>query len=294
MVKPWAVSVLLLLAMSFADRAAAENPIFEQLIRQGVAVSPGETVRLPAPSLADGLTATAQRKVIEAIAGERHTWDSFTRRAVVTPFVLKISQDDASDQRIGRRVDLWFVAYGDLRSLGSDEFLNRQFKSAVAADAENSARVRLLTNSDLAQRGLAPPQNAEDSRYLAAEFTLLERVRLSATTRSVKTETQDSIMVASVLDPRFTEDAEFPNRWQSITRDDAGRRKLGAPQPYTGLGSYVKATRLSAPEGALFIEYHVAFAEPRGWFNGANLLRSKLPIVAQDAVRKFRRSLDPH
>ena len=63
------------------------------------------------------------------------------------------------------------------------------------------------------------------------------------------------------------------------------------PQPYAGLGSYVKATRLAEPAGAVFIEYHVVFAEPQGWFHGANLLRSKLPIVAQDMVRKFRRKM---
>jgi hypothetical protein len=35
----------------------------------------------------------------------------------------------------------------------------------------------------------------------------------------------------------------------------------------------------------------VTFIEPREWFHGTNLLRSKLPIVAQDIVRKFRRNL---
>jgi hypothetical protein len=54
----------------------------------------------------------------------------------------------------------------------------------------------------------------------------------------------------------------------------------------------VKATRLAAPAGALFVEYHVVFLEPQGWFRGTNLLRSKLPIVAQDLVRKFRRRMN--
>jgi hypothetical protein len=33
------------------------------------------------------------------------------------------------------------------------------------------------------------------------------------------------------------------------------------------------------------------FDEPNGWFGGANLLRSKLPLVIQDEVRNFRRRL---
>jgi hypothetical protein len=45
------------------------------------------------------------------------------------------------------------------------------------------------------------------------------------------------------------------------------------------------------PRGAILIEYHVAYAEPHGWFKGANLLQSKLPILAQTVVRKLRRNL---
>jgi hypothetical protein len=41
----------------------------------------------------------------------------------------------------------------------------------------------------------------------------------------------------------------------------------------------------------LLIEVHMVFAEPKGWFEGRNLLRSKLPPVMQDSVRKFRRQL---
>jgi hypothetical protein len=53
----------------------------------------------------------------------------------------------------------------------------------------------------------------------------------------------------------------------------------------------VKVTRLVEPAGALFVEYHLVFVEPRAWFGGANLLRSKVPILAQSEVRAFRREL---
>ena len=48
---------------------------------------------------------------------------------------------------------------------------------------------------------------------------------------------------------------------------------------------------LAEPKGALFVEGHVVFAEPVKWFDGANLLRSKLPPVIQGQVRSFRREL---
>jgi hypothetical protein len=51
----------------------------------------------------------------------------------------------------------------------------------------------------------------------------------------------------------------------------------------------MKVTRLAEPVGALFVEQHVVFAEPAGWFDGANLLRPKLPLVIQGKVRAMRR-----
>ena len=117
-------------------------------------------------------------------------------------------------------------------------------------------------------------------------------MRLQVTTQSTKSKTAESNLAASILDRRFMNDAEFPNQWRPITRDDAGRRHLGAPQPYFGFGGYAKATRLIDPPGALFVEYHAAFAEPQDWFGGTNLLRSKLPILAQMIVRQLRRGLE--
>lgn len=279
------------LLLTCATWCPAANPLYEALRSAGIEIAPNEVLRLPEPTLADGLTAAQQRQAIEALLGGRYSWGEFTRRAVVAPLLLKIS-DRANAESIGRRVDLWFVAYGDLRRLSQDAFLSEQFRLAEDDNANDRSVVKQLQETELSQRDLAPPTQAEDPRYVAAEITLLDRVRVSATTRSVKIETADSVLVASLLDPHFADDAQYPNRWRPITRDDQGRRHLGVPQPYTGLGSYAKATRLVEPSGALFLEYHVAFAEPNGWFQGANLLRSKLPIVAQDAVRSFRRSLE--
>jgi hypothetical protein len=141
-------------------------------------------------------------------------------------------------------------------------------------------------------RGLPSPRRPEDPRWVFFESTLLDKVRLSLTTRNVKTQTGDSVLIASVVDPKFNQDTAFGNHWRPITIDDSGQRQVGAQRPYAGLGSYVKLTRLVQPAGAIFVEYHVAFAEPEAWFHGANLLRSKLPIVAQDMVRTFRRNID--
>ncbi len=286
------IGALAILASSLPGPAAADGPneILRMLLTVGVPIADGEIVKLPEPTLADGMTAAAQRRQIEAIADGRNSWEDLTRRTVVAPFLLRTSRDASEQRGLGCRADLWFVAYGSLGTLAGDEFLRGQFKSA-SEDAENASSARLLSDADLKKRGLPVPSEAEDPQYVAAEATLLERNRVSATTRSIKTRTAESLIVASILEPRFTDDPEFPNRWCSILRDDTGSRQLGEPHTYRGLGSFVKATRLVEPSGAILIEYHVAYAEPREWFKGANLLQSKLPILAQTVVRKLRRSL---
>ncbi len=156
---------------------------------------------------------------------------------------------------------------------------------------ENGFMIKVLTESDLMRRGLMPPRCPEDPRYFATELSLLGRVRISATTTGANSETHDSILSASMLDTRFANDPQFPNRWRPFLRDESGRRYLGPSEPYSGYGGYVKATRLIEPEGAILIEYHVAFAEPAGWFGDSNSLRSKIPILTQYIVRQLRSGL---
>ncbi len=290
----WLAPIVILVGIgSSALLAADANPLVEELVTRGVTVAGDVKIVLARPLLDDGLSAAEQRRRIAAVGEDRQSWDSLSRHSVVAPFVLKISQPDDATQAAGRTVDLYFVAYAPLDRLGSDDFLQEQYQDARdGAEAENRPRAQLLTDEQLRQHGLKPPVAAGDARYLLVEMNLLDRVRIRATTRNVRTSTADSVTVASTLDPAFDGDAALSCIWQSIERDAAGKRQYGAEHPYAGLGSYVRATRLVEPAGALWIEYHIAFAEPNGWFHGANLLRSKLPIVAQDGVRRFRRNLE--
>jgi hypothetical protein len=273
--------------------AAAENSAYISLVDRGVTVSPQETIKLPKPQMDDGLDAATQRTVVESLLDGRYDWDTFTRKAVVSPILLKIADNDTALTPVGRRVDLYFVAYGSLDKLGSENFLTDQINiTAANNDDREGARTKLLTNEELGKRSLRLSQKDDDPRWIATSATLLDKVRISATTQNVKSKGDGSVIVASLLDPKFDNDTEYPNSWRSIATDDGGQRQIGPPQPYAGMGSYVKATRLVEPAGGLFLECHVVFAEPQAWFHGANLLRSKLPIVAQDMVRKFRRNLE--
>lgn len=271
---------------------AAENPLFTELIEQGVNVGPHEGLRLPAPTMPDNLSGKEQAAALESIADSLRTVDALTRRSVVAPFVLTIDtvRDDAGMGRT-RRVDVSFVAHGDLDALAEEGFLRRLGSAAEESRrSELPTTFKILDQDDLAERQLeAVEREGFRDFYYHSTFHVLERVLLGATRRANATRGDDSLLLAARLDARFVRDPDYPTQWAPITRDELGRPVIGEAQAYTDAAFYIKATRLKDYPGAVFFEYHLVYEEPHGWFSGANLLRSKLPLVVQNAVRDFRR-----
>lgn len=260
----------------------AQNPLYRSLLETGVRVGPDLRARLPSPTLPDGLSAADQKAVLDRLLGNEYSFAEFTRRSVVAPQLLKLRDVTPSDPKApARGVDVWFVVHGDLKALDDDKFLER----LVGAGAD-SGKGRALTAEDLAKRQIPAPGRNEG--YGTVEFDFLDKVRVRATGRAVWSRTAESVVVAAEIDPRFADDPEFPNQWQSLSKEGGGL-KVGPPQPWGGGALYLKLTRLAEPAGAVFCEQHVIFTEPTGWFDGANLLRSKLPPVVQNNVRTIRR-----
>ena len=98
------------------------------------------------------------------------------------------------------------------------------------------------------------------------------------------------LVVASMTDPSFRE-GELTNRWVPIPGPGDAKKDPGPPRPYEGSVGYSRIARLSEKPSVLLVESHVAFAEPKGWFNGASILRSKFGLIAQDQIRKLRREV---
>lgn len=270
---------------------SAERPqLLENLIQHGIELPTGERVPLPPPAMPDGLDAASQMQVLEQVA-DRYPLAQFMRPSVVAPFVLHIeSVDDGTGQRTGQRVDFYFVAYGSFDALLDDELFRDL--AGVQEGSRSPLSAEELTDEALQARGLTT-RSADDlvESYVAIEAPVLERFLLTGVGRAVRQRRDESLVGAWILDDRFAGDADYPNRWRPIGRDELGRDTLGEPVPYSGVGGYIKVTRLAEPEGALFVECHAAFHEPYEWFDGRNLLRSKLPLVVQDNVRTFRRKL---
>jgi hypothetical protein len=191
---------------------------------------------------------------------------------------VKTSYKDAP----ARGVDVWFIAYGDINAINDDKFLDKILKAG-----RGNGKAVGLKKEDLDKRKITIG-DAKHEGYVFIDFDFLEKVQLKATGHGFWSKTTDSALIAGEIDPRFRDDKEFPNQWQSIDKQ-TGALKLGPATPWSGAGFYLKITKLNEPAGALFIEQHVIFAEPMGWFNGEGLLRSKLPFAVQTNVRNIRR-----
>lgn len=286
--------MLALLIAGFVSTTAqptheGQNPLYKSLLDPGLVVGTdaktGQPIKapFPPPTMPDGLDAANQKAIMTSLIGSDLSYDEFTRKSVVAPQLLKLRDVTPSDPKApARGVDVWFVAYGDLKALDDDKFLDR-----LVNIGKGEGKGKGLTKEELAKRMITlTDEKREGFGYI--EFDFLEKVHLKVTGQAVWTRTPESVLVAAVVDPRFRYDPDHPNQWQSIIKE-GGVTKLGPATPWEGAGFYLKITKLAEPVGALFVEQHVIFAEPNGWFNGANLLRSKLPLVVQNNVRTMRK-----
>ncbi|HEX5446247.1 MAG TPA: hypothetical protein VFW87_20640 [Pirellulales bacterium] len=286
-----------LLFLAFAAWAGddAANPLQRELVEHGIEMAGAkQAVRLPAPSLPDGLDAKEQKQIIERLVSKKYTYDQFVRKSPVAPFLLEMNTQQEMPGKAARdagrvqRVDLWFVAYGEMQTVN-----DRQLLSQLAGGNRSSqTRFEPLSDDALRKRDRsARDEEGYKENYTRIELPVLDKVQVSGIVHAATTQSRRSAVAAVLLDPTLTDDAEYPARWQSLGRGESGEPKLGEPQAYTGLAAYCRVCELQEPAGALWIECHLVFDEPHDWFNGANLLRSKLPLVVQDSVRSFRRKL---
>lgn len=238
--------------------------------------------------MADGLNAAEQRAVLEKVAGKRYTVRELTAKVGTAPHVYairKISNARADAPReIG--VDVSFVAYGSLDTIAGSDFLENLHKKS------KDRKIHILSAAELEMRKLtAESSKQREERYSHGVFLILERVELRAALHTVITRQADSLLANSRVDPHFDKDTDFPNQWRKVNVDEEGQRKFGPAHPYPGARGYMKITRLHEPKGALFLEYHLIYTEPKGWFNGADPLTTKLPAIIQSEVRDLRREL---
>ncbi len=277
-----------LAAASFSEREEAANPLYEVLQKEGLTLVGGKKVPLSPPFMADGLDAAKQREILETLVSKRFPVEEFTAKLGTAPHfhrIRKIAAEGPSP--LALVVDIAFVAHGSLDAVADRDFLEKLHKKS------KDRRIHLLTAKELEKRKLKVESNRRcEERYSHGTFTILDRVELRAALHTAVARHSDSLLAATLVDSSFADDADFPNRWRKISFDDEGQRRFGPAHPYSGAGGYLKVTRLHEPAGALFLEYHLVYSEPKSWFNDADPLTPKLPAIIQSEVRSFRRELN--
>jgi hypothetical protein len=148
---------------------------------------------------------------------------------------------------------------------------------------------KLLDDEGLKQRGITR-SDPKLEWYTHVVADLLDRIHVEATDHLRATQSERSWVFASRTEPRFDDDSQYPNRWTTLNRGGQPKESAG-PQHFAGGASTTKISQLQSQPGVLLVEGHFAFAEPRPWFDGAPILRSKISLVAQDQVRRLRREL---
>jgi hypothetical protein len=270
------------------------NNVWSGLLEKGVPVSDDRWVPLPPPTMRDGLDASGQEAVLAKVADDENPLDQLMRDWILAPFQLKIEPArEATSNTPAFRVDLWFVAYGDWEKITpkdvGESLLNFTGRDRMKPSNGRTAAVvpKALARHDI--RLSTRPGQQEES-FQSALLSLLDQIQIRATYHLLVTRERESIVAAMRIDPRFNDDTDFPNRWQSMDQDiDAPEKvSLGPPHVYCHSGSYGKITRLAGHPGAIFVEYHAVFEEPKAWFQGTDRLRSRMPILIEDEVRSFR------
>jgi hypothetical protein len=254
----------LLLALVAAGRspAAEDNALLDDLLAPGVAIGNSQH-RLPTPTLADGLSSEEQRQALASITDNNHPLDALVRKAVVAPFVLRIKDEPNVGPGRPRRVDVWFVAHGDFDRLSDEEFLKEQVDTETKSGAAGSLTDGVMLKED--QIRARKIELVPDEQFLAIHLEMFDRVNVRGTMRARLSRGTESVTLAATLDPRFSQDREFPNAWRPQRLDDAGHVVTGAARPCAGAAWYCKATKLKQPAGAILIEYPGPASPGQSW-----------------------------
>ena len=152
--------------------AASENTLLKELVEKGVAMPDGQVVRLPAPTMAEGLNAEQQAAVLtKAAALGKTTLEQFLDEPSNAPVTLKLGKiASKKGDDVIRTVNLYFVVYGDWNVLTSDKFSKGILKEGKAKNGKTEGMV--------SKAGYLKAPGSGGSRTCDPLDTQLERVLL--------------------------------------------------------------------------------------------------------------------
>jgi hypothetical protein len=264
----------------------AKNAIYESVRTSGMK-SEGTVAQLPAPLFHDGMPGPEQHAVLLKLLGSTKALDDFFEPGVAAPIKSKLHDWQGTTGTI-RGFDIYFAVHANLDQIKPDDIDGQSKKKTVTDSGGMHFEGRLLDGDELKKLELAPA--GESERFGKIECALLEKVEAKMTNRSLSTQSKRAMVVAIQTLSNPAGDGASRNVWRTVDHR-AGKMAVGPWQPYSGLIAYTKITQLDFRPETLFVEIHGAFAEPKRWFNGRGILKSKITIVANDKIRDLRREV---
>lgn len=268
------------------EPAHRQNRVYVELLQAGPVLA-GSKLQVPPPILRDGLDQAEQRRALVKVAGSEAMTESMLRDSVTAPYILKI-RDTPTDTAILRQVDLWFVVRGDLKGVEPLKLAGENSgKPVEVGNMRFESRILTLDEIKASGRSTLSGENLS-SWFVMLKGRLLGRIGFQATDEVMASRSEESMVVAARTSDAFPAGPNA-NRWRTLGANvEEGANK---DEPFEGGITYTKITRLKEPADALLVELHCVFCEPRGWFQGEPILRSKFGVVAQDQIRRLRREL---
>ena len=276
-----------LFAMFSASVACAQPaPAISDLTKDKVRFPSGDSFSLALPTLSVGQSDKQRMDQLTALSGGAG-WKRFSRDSTVAPVAIDVKYLNGADgSRVGHSLHAAFVVHASLETLKDKDLMQQLFANESSPESlqgsENESKHQ-LSDKVLVERGITKTENTS---FAKAEIALLKKVAVRGVLQVQKSESENGIDFAFRLDKRFNDANQTSNAWSRIGKDKA---TLPDWTPYGGAVGYLVVRRLPELESACLIECRILLHEPKEWFNGSNLLRSKLPLMIQETARSFRR-----
>lgn len=273
-----------------AEHAAA-NPVYQNLITgtSDDLSAFDHQVEVVKPLMKDNMSQAEQREVLKQVGGKKYSVEDLLNGSISAPHVLEMDReaiDDSAKSTMLTTLSLYFVAKGDLEMVADPKFL----ESLMSIDGRSDEKADPLTDEQLQAAKIDPTKIAKDQEGMSVvEGTIFDRIHVTGVARSYWTRSGDSIVSAALFDRRFADKGKLAPTWERFERQEDGSMKSAETGKLPGLGAYVKITPIKGADKLLFIEAHGALLEPYSWFQGANLLGSKLPTALRNQVQDIRR-----
>ena len=285
------VATILLVQTPGASEAERENPIFRDLLANGLTLD-GRKVPLPVPSLRSDATKQEEREVLKKITKDgKVALEEFILPAVNA---MEVGKSDFKKVQGGViwRYDFWFIVYGPLKAIDTSQGLNKNSGPQVVEKGDVKVTSLVIEGKALADRGIKPEKSARKQEIFDQEKSeLFGKVDVHSTNHTFATLDDDSWLIACKTDPRFNDDPKLANQWQPLD-DGKKKRPLPAAQKYDGGGGYAKVTKLKTVYGAMLVEVHFVYFEPKGWEAAGELLDGKIPAIAKAQIRTLREDVE--